>query len=493
MPRPAKPPMTLKEVKRAGKKETSAFKFTASQLARADRQDAQEEKRKKALDKERQREENKRKRDTKAERDRTVRQRMLDEGRITIEDTWGKVTSSQPRLNRFFVQRAQPLLKASRLCNNTTGDDSEDVKIASHVENVSEQPTETQDSITAEPHALQKPLSGQSPRIETPVSLPAVPKNLMPRSPNLRSNTRESPTSHWSQPSTLKEKQTPQTSTPLFRHQHSGKSHQLRDDDCNENDAVHLKDAEEVIGQDPRVSQEQCHLVVDIGYDTEEDFTDELDDETLLILCSTQKPRNSPPQGGVTTKMEPILFSKSRQMSCTGADTASMPCQLVGNQHQVSDLAQPSESFSAVFNEIDDGDFLAIANKVEADLVPTPSCKPGSAPNEDQTVAFKRQEQVDTRVPTNVSISCANKDTIGATRRSIPEKRHSRSLPRLSDRPPRPLTTTMPPPTKKKKRRILPWELRADDFATPGPSTQAVMLELVEQAEADLHSRRHKA
>lgn len=480
--------MTLKEVKRAGKKETSAFKFTASQHARADRQDAQEEKRKKALAKERQREENKRKRDTKTERDRTVKQRMLDEGRITIEDTWGKVTSSQPRLNRFFMQRSQPPLKASRLCNNTASDYSTDEKIESHDENVSEQPTETQDSITTEPHSLQKPLSCQSPRDKPPASLPEVSKNSMPRSPNLTSNTRESPASHWSQPSTLNERQASQTSTPLFQHQHRGKPHQLRDDACKENDAVHLEDVKEDIGQHPRLSQEQCHL--DIGYDTEEDFTDEIDDETLLILCSTQKPRNSPSQCGATLKTEPILFNNSRQMSCTGAGTAVTPCQSVGNQHAASDLARPSESFSAIFNEIDDGEFLAIANKVEANLAPASSCSPGSAPSADQTVACKRQEQVDIRVPTNVSISCANKDTTGATRRSISEKRHSRSFPRLSDRP---LTTTMPPPTKKKKRRILPWDLRVDDFATPGPSTQAVMLELVEQAEADLHSRRHKA
>ncbi|EXJ73580.1 uncharacterized protein A1O5_03341 [Cladophialophora psammophila CBS 110553] len=106
MPRPAKPPMTLKEAKRAYKKEgIGGPRYTASQMARADKLDAREEKRKKEVEKERQRAENKRKREEKLERDRVARQKMVEEGRISIEDTWGKVTASQPRLNKFFGRK----------------------------------------------------------------------------------------------------------------------------------------------------------------------------------------------------------------------------------------------------------------------------------------------------------------------------------------------------------------------------------------------------
>ena len=480
--------MTLKEVKRAGKKETGAFKFTASQHARADRQDAQEEKRRKALAKERQREENKRKRDIKAERDRIVKQRMLDEGRITIEDTWGKVTSSQPRLNRFFVQRTQPPLKASRLSEQTAVYDSEDSHSSSHVGNISEQVIKSQDSTTIEPHVPQKPVSGQSPRDEPSASLPAVATTLMPLSPNRISNTGQSLVSHWSQPPTLKEKKTPKTSIPLSEHLHGGRSHQLRGEDCRENSAASLEEAKDTIGPHSRAHQEQCHL--ENGYDTEEDFTDEIDDETLLILCSTQKPRNSPSRDGVNMKTEPVLFNKNRQMRRTDVDTGRMSCQSIDNQHKVSGLAQASESFSAIFNEIDDRDFLALADKVEASLVPSSNCNPGSAPNTEMTATPERQEQVDVRMPIQVSVSHPQKDSNGATKGSTPRKRNTRTFPKHSERP---LTTTMPPPTKKKKGRILPWDLRADEFDTPGPSTQAVMLELVEQAEANIRPRRHKS
>ncbi|KAJ4509176.1 hypothetical protein HRR83_007138 [Exophiala dermatitidis] len=116
MPRPAKPPMTLKEAKRAAKKDGAPqFQLTASQMERADRLEAREEQRKKAIEKERQRRENKRKRDEKEEKERAVKRKMLEEGRIKVEDTWGKVTASQPRLNKFFVRNpTKPLVPSKR-------------------------------------------------------------------------------------------------------------------------------------------------------------------------------------------------------------------------------------------------------------------------------------------------------------------------------------------------------------------------------------------
>ncbi|KIW89312.1 uncharacterized protein Z519_10165 [Cladophialophora bantiana CBS 173.52] len=129
MPRPAKPPMTLKEAKRAYKKEgIGGPRYTASQMARADKLDAREEKRKKELEKERQRTENKRKREEKLERDRVVRQKMVEEGRISIEDTWGKVTASQPRLNKFFGRK--PALLSTNTIRAEPGSRKEDMQAA---------------------------------------------------------------------------------------------------------------------------------------------------------------------------------------------------------------------------------------------------------------------------------------------------------------------------------------------------------------------------
>ena len=96
------PPMTTRQVKKLGKKTTGQFRYTASQMRRADRREELEDRRRKEQEKERKKKENKRKRDEEQEKERSKRQQLIREGKIAEEDTWGKVTASQPRLNTFF-------------------------------------------------------------------------------------------------------------------------------------------------------------------------------------------------------------------------------------------------------------------------------------------------------------------------------------------------------------------------------------------------------
>ncbi len=71
-------------------------------MRRADRREELDERRQKEQEKERKKKENKRKREEQDEKERDAKQRLLREGKIAEEDTWGKVTASQPRLNNFF-------------------------------------------------------------------------------------------------------------------------------------------------------------------------------------------------------------------------------------------------------------------------------------------------------------------------------------------------------------------------------------------------------
>lgn len=140
----ALPPMTTREAKRAGKKRTAQFQYTASQHRRADRIDELESRRKALEDKDRNRKLNKRKREEQDAKTRAAQRKLLHEGKITLEDTWGKVTASQPRLNAFFSRQTtapQPQhdmpLKESRnaenKANGLVADEDDEDEVASHV------------------------------------------------------------------------------------------------------------------------------------------------------------------------------------------------------------------------------------------------------------------------------------------------------------------------------------------------------------------------
>ena len=116
--------MTSRQAKRAGRKQTAQFQYSASQMRRADRNEELEQRRQTLEDKEYKRKQNKRKRDEQAAKEREVRRKLLNEGKITLEDTWAKVTASQPRLNNFFTKKVskspkqpKPLSPLRESCN----------------------------------------------------------------------------------------------------------------------------------------------------------------------------------------------------------------------------------------------------------------------------------------------------------------------------------------------------------------------------------------
>ena len=102
MPTAVLPPMTTKQAKKLGKKSAGQFRYTASQMRRADRREELEERRRKDEEKERKKKSNKRKREEDAEIEREAKRRLLKEGKIALEETWAAVSASQPRLNDFF-------------------------------------------------------------------------------------------------------------------------------------------------------------------------------------------------------------------------------------------------------------------------------------------------------------------------------------------------------------------------------------------------------
>ena len=106
MPRQNLPPLTSKQAKRLHQKQGQRFTFTPSQYRAAERRELLEERRKQTIAKEQKKKENKRKREEKQEREREAKRQQLAEGKISIEDTWGKVTASQPRLGAFFRKPA---------------------------------------------------------------------------------------------------------------------------------------------------------------------------------------------------------------------------------------------------------------------------------------------------------------------------------------------------------------------------------------------------
>lgn len=108
MPADRVPPMTSRQVRNAHKKVSAQFQFTASQMKRADRREALEQRRQKEEEREQKRKNNKRKREEHEGKERAVKKRLLEEGRISLEETWGKVTASQPRLSAFFRKPALP-------------------------------------------------------------------------------------------------------------------------------------------------------------------------------------------------------------------------------------------------------------------------------------------------------------------------------------------------------------------------------------------------
>lgn len=376
MPRPAKPPMTLKEAKRAYKKDGIGFQYTASQMARADRLDAREERRKKELEKERQRVENKRKREEKDQRERAVRQKMLAEGRITVEDTWGKVTASQPRLNRFFGG------------NN---------------------------------------------------AVVPVKRKIM---------------------------------------------------------------------------------------DVVEELENGIDDRALLNIYDKQEQKAATPTNTELSGHSSSIHDRADTLPSPSSSTATLECSSpldglkdspfvedIETKHTATESKGLIESFTSVFNEIDDDDLIALVEEVEADIS-TPKTEipknrtdmalpqnktPPPPPNTDKR--RHRPSEVSSRVEAHPPVTAMPPPPPPPPARpSLGSRRLRNSVP--PPPPPRigPLTTNTGQTIQQKprSRKILPWNdpskkhhyaTPADEFGAPGPSTQALMVELVEQVEAQIGAR----
>jgi hypothetical protein len=487
---------------------------------------------------------------------------MLEEGRITVEDTWGKVTASQPRLNKFFGQRPTliPVSKQGAITSgagnavlkdkldHTSGEHQRDAR---ETKTLSEEVAYTdsaditgvppddppvhddEDGCDADSTSSLPERSSMNDTLRA--LLPCVPKALLtgrnsgtswpsqrpspvngqtsalaelePSQINVRSAAvaaatpkrvddaqsklvRDFPTPVFTTPHSerrseastrqIEGAQSPRRSQPSSQQQqqqqqrHSGHSPRrtagLTDERSSQNSTGSAYEARidpgasrvKLWGSLPgaRGAAENPRLedVVE-----EEDFTDGIDDETFLMLCATQKP--VPLQGDCTTHntvrradhpllcREPHDDARSKYNVPTAAVTSEEGPATTCSSHLKQDLSNsiyrtknapraqaaadnerrpappmsqgPSESFSAVFDEIEEDDLIALAEKVEADIAASQALSQG------------------TEILTTPS--------------------------------PR------PEPKPKTQRRTLPW----DDFgAGPGSSTQALMLELVEKAEA---------
>lgn len=411
MPRPAKPPMTLKEAKRAYKKEAVGFQYTASQMARADRQDAHEEKRKKALEKERQRVENKRKREEKLERERAVKQKMLDEGRITLEDTWGKVTASQPRLNRFFGQKAA-VVPAKRKLQEQTVTEAE---TSSQDERATDNDKRIRETQSAPPSAVKPPtthilttISTYSQGVESTLRNQVITRNASQRAfssagPDAQKCEDDQGEEVQSQRSRLKylnpsqinarskivqDQQGDKSQSPVRRplpvvHIASeGLSEPARHSQTGKHDGDISTPASTSHSRSSS-SQDNTPTSTTDAIDNEEDFTDGIDDQTLMMLYDEQEQDTSTPTTANASQPpvkdlnveESAPTSPAKTDECPSPKPRAATSNAIANQHKgtIPPISKGlSESFSSVFNEIDDDDLIALAEKVEANM-PSPT------------------------------------------------------------------------------------------------------------------------
>ena len=381
--------MTLKEAKRAYKKEGATVRFTASQLARADRIDAKEKQRKKELDKERNRAENKRKREEKDAKDRSVRQKMLEEGRISVEDTWGKVTASQPRLNTFFgrkpaVAPSKSNLRAELATDKEVPDPSEHPDAGNQEAEAVASANQDSPCLDRSAAVTEIPLYKSPSRQKTPNdvkyvapssrlgkeffpptgSRSSILRELRPSQINtqssaparsLRDDKRKLSSREAVSPQIASNVETMQgrSSPPPTRQAPGSVLRSSGSNTISDGSPTELLPEINVIenGQDlgddeslrllfPSEKKEEPALpgggrawASSLDLTDEEDFTDGIDDETFLQLCASQKPSIE----SAATRENPIPHGLA-------------------------------ESFNSVFNEFEDEDLIALAEEVEAGL-----------------------------------------------------------------------------------------------------------------------------
>lgn len=568
MPWPAKPPMTLKEAKRAYKKDSTGFKFTPSQLARADRQDAQEEKRRKALEKEKIKQDNKRKREDKAERERAVKRKMLDEGRITVEDTWGKVTASQPRLNKFFAQPPADTGPPSRLRHELTSKSDDDAQgnLVDGLESEDEdnrKPNEVEmknDAAAASALEIDAPDVLSSP-------IPPLQPTQNPRSVDINNSPGLSKTLH-KQPSPLQELQSSRINVTAGHIQRVSSALKTRThyvsekvDDLESSTVVKeppkllehkpaplpkaqisqlalpaptrqsdqtrvLRSADNLLSvsskarhsNEPRqaLSASKCDGRNQLA---EEDFTDGIDDNAFLEMLGAQNDTDreryssaslfdcsdSKPSPGFASNDDTINTIELPHLDWLNEEQQKRPA--LPKEDSTTDAlpAVLNESFSAVFNEIDDSELIAFAEQVEASMVASPqlcskptkatadyspaeskTSKPRTTPKTECPLSLEKSIAISTgtKASTFIKHGPPNAENSIATSAVAPAGINNPSSSAIKTTPSSLLVPAevMQPQIRSKRRRAMPW----DDIEGPGPSTQAAMLELLEQAEAQM-------
>ena len=166
--------MTSRQAKRAYQKQGKKFKFTPSQFRAAERRSELEERRKKIVAAEETRRENKRKREEKDERERHSKKRQLADGKISIEDTWGKVRASQPRLLSFFGKPAAPVTRVATPTPEPEPESEPELESGSEAESENEDSEVLGERSEEETDACEQPVN-----VAEEVKSPASPATVM--------------------------------------------------------------------------------------------------------------------------------------------------------------------------------------------------------------------------------------------------------------------------------------------------------------------------
>jgi hypothetical protein len=387
--------MTLKQAKKAFKRvpPNASFRLSASQMARADRLDAKEAKLRQSLEKEKEREKNKKKREMKEEREREVKRRMLEEGKLRVEDTWGKVSASQPRLHGFLggasgVQKLKNGKEESvdvkgdlersdgeeeraennaeerssgrrRCCDDVSERQSQEPETASQqLQQVQQRtPREATDHLVGEgTYGLDKASSRRLRHERTPArsrTAPSSPlKEFRPSQINAQSPSLPNPRLSAKVDQCPVDGCSPQHKAP------SPRSARLGDPLTRSWSSQRALSASkgQPVSQQPRDNSNV------LGHGLE-DFTEGIDDETFLLMCSTQKPRPT------TEDIAPTRESTVELDLDEDTDTPPAPPDEEGLDKSNMKSGSPKaafESFTSEFDKIEDEELIALLDEDEA-------------------------------------------------------------------------------------------------------------------------------
>ena len=162
-----------KKAKRAYQKSGPRYTLSASQIRAADRREELANRAKQLAKKEEKKKESKRKREEKEEKEREAKRLQLQEGKLRPEDTWGKVTASQPRLHGFF-RKPQVTRKLRAVQESASEEQEEPDNKSPAICRVSQSNTSLSEDVSQE--ELERVFSSQA----SPSTQPTTPKHSPP-------------------------------------------------------------------------------------------------------------------------------------------------------------------------------------------------------------------------------------------------------------------------------------------------------------------------